>query len=653
MVFVGLMTAAGVIWGILEAAFFTRGPLTFPLDPAQSHADWVFPPTLALVLFGVWLAAKTVLRDPWKSIRPVLLTYPFVLCVSIATLVASALSCLDEAGAFAVWLSPLLTYGVLGLVYLVATRPRHRPSPRERRKMNWRSFFIFLAILGGSFTLLWAMFRQQWDSQGFYDMFSLCGFSLVLAWMNGRMDLLDFPQWLLRASAMAAAIGAVTGVFAVPDMDAPGGERRMVKSAGGALLLSVTVSGVAFAAHAFLLLYAYRAAWDGGAILAASVVVWGTAGAIGGLSLVAAVEYLSASLARRRIRSALALAIVPLAAASIYAFWFVRTSDAGRALLIQAQKLEGRTYSINFWPDPYVGPAIYDGRRLIRVRRTDESDQGRQRRSYSHTIGLCDELLARFPRSAYRSAALYLKYEAMSLDWRPREALETRARLFALYPRAHYQEWAYPRLELYDRMLVGAYGDVVRLSRSYAKTQKRFPPSRAEACAAEVLGMWDDLIRIQRARMADFRARGTDRSPTYHQIPAKWEAEIKRAESMKAKGVGPRPRTDVSGRVLLGGKGLSGVTFCVLPVRDTPREIRDMTPSYAAAIGGRVAETDASGAYTIQRVPSGRYEVLLVLDPSASSTAFKVSAPGVPYDIKGPSVRLPDIVLSPSPVIKP
>ncbi|MCX6376852.1 MAG: hypothetical protein NTU88_12610 [Armatimonadetes bacterium] len=655
LVFVGPMTAAGVIFGILEAALFTRSMVLPPPDAPGSNAAWAFPVSLVIALCGVWVGARLASPSRQSAVTVLLILLAPLFYWVITADITCALAGLSDGPIAYLPLAYLALYALLGVPHLIRQRRRTATRDLKWKDIHWPSFVTGLILIACTVGAIRLVFSPRLHPLHFCDAPALSGFSLALAWQMGQMAGIHFAAGLLRSGVLGGVFGAWTSVFVLSRPGLPMTVRTLLTRWALGWVLGSTISGLMFGGHAVMLIQTYRVAWNPPAVFVTSLWVWGILGVIGGLMLACAVHVASAEplLRLRRVPLALALTVPPILAASAWTVSFVRVNDAGRGLLAKAQKLEGQTYSINFWPDAYVGTAIYDGRRLIRVRRTDESDQGRQRRSYSHTIGLCDELLARFPKSAYRSAALYLGYEAMSLTWQPRGALETRARLFALYPGARYQEWSYPRLELYDLMLVGDYGDVIRLSRDYAKTQKQFPPSRAEACAAEVLGMWDDLIHIQRARMADFKAHRTYRSPTYHQILAKWEAEIRRGESMKAKGVGPRPRTDVSGRVLLGGKALSGIAFCILPMRDTEPDTRDMTPTYAAAIGGRVAETDASGAYTIQRVPSGRYEVLLVLDPSLSSGAFKVSAPGVPYVIKGASVRLPDIVLTPSPGTKP
>lgn len=650
LVFVGLMTAAGVIWGVLEAAFFTRNWVLLPPDAPQSNAAWAFPVSLAIALFGVWVGVRITSPSRQSAVTALLILLAPLFYWVIAASITCALAGLSHGPIAYMPLVYLALYALLGVPHLIHERRTTPPRNLKWKDIHWPSFVTGLILIACTVGAIRLVFSPRLSPLHFCDAPALSGFSLVLAWQMERMADIHFAAGLLRSGVLGGVFGAWTSVFVLSRPGLPATARGLLRRWALGFVLGFTISGLMFGGHAVLLLQTYRVAWNPQAVLETSLWTWGILGAIGGLMLACAVHVVSAEPEHRvrRVPLALALTIPPILVASAWTASFVRVNDAGRDLLAEAQRIEGRTYSINFRPDPDVSPVIHDGRALIRIRRTGKSDQARQRRSYTHAIGLCDELLARFPRSAYRSAALYLRYEAMSLNWQPRAALETRARLFSVYPGARYQEWAHPRLELYDLMLVGDYEDVVRLSRDYAKTEKRFPPSYAEDYAAEVLGMWDDLIRIQRARMADFKAHRTYRSPTYRQGLAKWEAEINRVESMKAKGIGPRSTTDVGGRVLSGGRPLSGVAVCILPVRPDDRDIRDMTPQFAAAYGGRVGETDSSGRFRMTGVPAGQYELILVLDPRAVSASPTVRAPGVPYDIKGKSVRLPDIVVTPA-----
>lgn len=660
LVFVGLMTAAGVIWGILEAALFTRSMILLSPDAPGSNAVWAFPASMALVLFAVWLAARTALGRTAR-VGSLLLGLHFAL---LSTAAVMAVACTLADLGFAVPVDTVGALVALGIVshlgeFLRLRRERRgKPKqllPREQKEALTQYGAAVAAVMLTVITISTLLSRGQDDLTTLARAFPQAGFSIVIARLCGEVGAVDFERWLGLAALFGGLLGMMTGVFLVSSADQPGSAKKALRRAAFGFPMGAAISGLMFGGHAAMLTQTYHVAWNPEAVLVASLWVWGILGVIGGLMLACAVHVASTEplLRLRRAPLALALTVPPVLLASAWAADFVRVGDVGRDLLARAQKLEGQTFDIGFWPKRDERPVYRAGRRMVQIRRSTEADSARQARSYWHTTALCRELVRRYPSSAYRSAALHLKYEAMSHDWQPREALETRARLFALYPRAGYPESGFRRLQFYDLMLLGNYEDAVRLSRSCPQSEKRFSPWQAEAYAAEVLGMRDDLIRIQQARLADFKAHRTYRSPTYRQGLAKWEAAIRHAESMKAKGVGPRPRTDVSGRVLLGGKPLSGVTFCILPVRDSERDTRDITPTYAAAIGGRVAETDASGAYTIQRVPSGRYQILLVLHPSMSSGAFKVSAPGVPYNIKGASVRLPDIVLTPSAGTKP
>jgi hypothetical protein len=504
-------------------------------------------------------------------------------------------------------------------------------------------------------TLSTFLSRSQDDLPTVARAFPQAGFSLVTAWQCGEVGAIDFERWLGLSVLFGGLLGMITGIFLVSDADQPGSAKKALRRAAFGFPIGAAISGLMFGGHAVMLTQTYRVAWNPEAVLVASLWVWGILGVIGGLMLACAVHVVSAEplLRLRRMPLALALTVPPILVASAWAADFVRVGDVGRDLLAKAQRLEGQTFDIGFWPKRDERPVYRAGRRIVQIRRSTKVDSARQPRSYWHTAALCRELVRRYPNSAYRSAAMYLNYLCLSWDWHPASALQVGDKLLTVYPRQGYRSWGTPRFRTLDLMLVGDYEGVMRLSQRRAMNQGLSSSGQAEAYAAEMLGLWDDVIRIRREQIADLKADTRYKSRSYHQMLAKHEAEVRRAEGMKARGVGPRPRTDVTGRVLLGGKALSGVTFCILPVRDSERDTRDITPTYAAAIGGRVAQTDASGAYAIQRVPSGRYEVLLVLDPSMSSTAFKVYAPGVPYDIKGASISLPDIILTPSPVTKP
>ena len=91
LVFVGLMTAAGVIFGILEAAFFTRRWALLPPDAPGSNAVWAFPASMALVLFAVWFAARTARSMPGNKVVPQHRVASFILVTEMVIVASSGL----------------------------------------------------------------------------------------------------------------------------------------------------------------------------------------------------------------------------------------------------------------------------------------------------------------------------------------------------------------------------------------------------------------------------------------------------------------------------------------------------------------------------------------------------------------------------------
>jgi len=364
------------------------------------------------------------------------------------------------------------------------------------------------------------------------------------------------------------------------------------------------------------------------------------------LMLACAVHVLSAQPTERmsRLSAALALTIPPVVVASVWAFGFVRALDEGRGLLAKAEKLEGQARWVNIGTGADTEPTLTRGDLVIHIRSSGNVERSYQRHSYRHTIKLCDELLERYQNSAYSSAALYLKYWSETYDWQPRKALRMLAALDSQYPRHGYYESMGGHLLLYDLVLTGDYERVVRLSREHSRGWPDYDPSEMEVYAAGVLGLWDEVIRCYQGEVARLEADTKYKSKSYYKELDEYRSRIKDAQEKKAKGVGARTRTDVEGGVLLAGRPLSSCKVCVVPVgwKSPVEDVYD-----AASRGGLVGITDDSGVYRIRGVPSGSYEIILILDSQNVAAECSIRAPGVPYSVVGASTRLPDILLTP------
>jgi len=651
LVFGSLLGAAGLVWGVMDAALFTPVALILIEDIPRPKQEWALLLSFAVLFFALWLAARLVTRDSWEAVSVVsTLQLPIM---SAVFLPAACLCALTNPGTrlpLLVLVSLIIGSGVLHLLYMCRMRQQRKLTPDKPKPKFPKSWFAAIAgicivalLLANSFSFG----ESEWFKS--FQVLSPGGFSLLIAWQIGLMGLIDFGRWLAISMIVGAAFGLVTGALLSFDSQRIGTAQTALRRAAIGFPIGAVLSGLMFGAHAVLLLQVYRVAWDPHALLITSLWVWGIVGAIAGLILACAVHVMTGEPDHRvgRLPIAFALTIPPIIVASAWATSFVRIHDAGRELLMKAARLEGQAMCVGFRYGTDSKPTVKEGKRIIWVQDEDKLSRLSDRRNCVDTIRLCDELLEKHADSAYRSAALYLKYWSDSFNWQPREALQTLKQLNTEYPRQGYWPGMTRRREISNLALLGDYDSVVRKAREYARGQSSYEPDRTEVYAAEVLGLWDDAARMQRDRIARLNKGKQPVTRRQKERLAGYQERLDRIKAQKSKNAGPQARADVTGRVVLRGRPFPGAVVCLVPTNALDKEDKYLSPAYVASCGGLLGTTDDAGAYRVKGVPSGKYEILLIVETHAPRDEYAVEAPGAPYRVEGRSARLPDITLTP------
>jgi hypothetical protein len=641
LMFCGLLGAAGLLWGLVEARIFDASSLFAPSEAVRPSVAWVFPVFTVLLITVLWLAVWMVRRDVWKSLEALAAVLLFLgvglTCVSMVYIISDPSTALPYyCGMVVLILYLALTVG------LAIRRRRIGRRDRERPAYPWIAVASVAVLVAASI----ALGRHVLPGDGRTDfdrIFSFGGFSLPLALTFGGMDSLDLAGSLLLALLFGGLSGAWFGFFASATAN-----RRIVSIIGISAFIGAIISATIFAVHTVLLLKVYEAAWDYKAFLPSALWLWALGGILLGLMLACIVQVLSTEQSGRgqALKRSLALIVPVLLVAYITSWAYVHRANGGLALLQEASRLEGRAFSVGFSTSDTSKRVHANRVWVIVIKDHGTVSQSPLHGNYSHTIALCDDLLRRYPHSAYRSTALFLKFQWLNWDWRPLESLDALSALQRQYPRYQYDpSRAFTSLRVLDLALVGRYKDAVLVMRSADSMFTKRMVSRIGVHSAEILGLWDDAMR-GRTQLLDEYAR--TEHPRKDWLD-KYRANLRHAQHMKAIHAGPLPLTNVSGRVLLRGKTVSGMAVCLVPAAKLPEDSKKVTSGSIASMDGRLAEARSDGGYEIAGLPSGRYEVVLAVRSDAPQCDYSVRTPSLPYDIRGRAVRVPDIVLTPKP----
>jgi hypothetical protein len=457
--------------------------------------------------------------------------------------------------------------------------------------------------------------------------------SIAFLWMSGSLGAMDLgiilPTGLL--------IGAIAGMWSgwMVTLDDHSVRRPLIGAATGFLFGGI-VSGMMIGAELVVLLSYYDLAWNAVQTAQISASVWGICGALIGLILAAMVHGLTGekSMRRKRWVNGLAVAAIPILLASCWTVSYVRTKDQGRDLLARADRLDGQGSWVGLgcgiWNDQHPAPA----NTVIRVG-SDKPIQRRERDAYRPTIAACDELLKKYPASAFRSAAMAARFHCESWNWQPREAIDTWKMLQAEFPDNRFDGTLDKLLLSADYAAIGDYQEVLNLS-------DRRRPSPNDIYAAAVLGKWDDVVRLNQAMLNSI---DTDsKTKRGRKKIAEYKQNITQARDSKAKGIGPMPRTDISGAIVINGR--PGAEMKIGIVRADRLDPTDSvsTATDVARRSGLLGTTDRNGTYRIPQAPSGEYEIVVVLDGDRfKPVKYDVQAKGIPFRASGGRCTAPTV----------
>ncbi|MEN6520593.1 MAG: hypothetical protein ABFD46_05515 [Armatimonadota bacterium] len=478
-------------------------------------------------------------------------------------------------------------------------------------------------------------------------------FGVSLAWFGGSIASLQFATSLWIAIYTGAITGLWTGFTATSTLDGrnEANASRLYTGMVAGLVIGSLVAGMIYGAQVLQLICFYDMAFNKEKILTEALYIWGVCGALAGLLLAAFLHGLTGEKSERprRLVAGFAWSLIPIIIAANWAVGYVKEKDLGREYFVEANKTEdngsiagmGTLEPIGDLSKDYSPQVPQRSNLVIRIAE-GEPVQGRQRYTYSKTIGACNKLIENHPKSAYRSAALYLKSYLTAQNWQPKESLDAEARLVHEFPKQAFDRRFTNSGTIRNNVLIGNYEAAFKADKARKPNAE---PDRGAIYAAEVLGKWDDVISLCHDKILYLQKDFPDDNKHKKEIIARYEKCLKEAEAKKAKDEGTVPRTDVSGRILVDGKPARNVTICLLPGCD---EINDSITSslISEGLGGRVGVTDDWGYYKVMVVPSGRYELLVVLDAERfKSFRYGVRAKGVPFGVEGKMTVAPAVEL--------
>ncbi|MEN6371417.1 MAG: hypothetical protein ABFD64_05315 [Armatimonadota bacterium] len=653
--FPSLLGAAGALWGYFSVNIFGDARFLYLPLRHSSNAGWVVPIAFAIIFFTIWLAGFVVLKNPWKSFVNLHSLHYFVLpYLATASFMAMFLNQGAIAGiSLAVYLLCLISGGIYQ--FRESSRQRkidkERGLPQKEQKHAARSLVHIGVVL--VITLALGAVIHEITSGNIESENNYAGFSIFMSWFTSSIASLEFTVVFWTALCYGAIAGLWSGFFTSIGLEQSNeiNVSRLYICMAAGLLIGALVAGMTTGAQILQLVNAYDVAFEKEKLLTESLYIWGICGVLAGLLLAAFLHGLTGEKSERprRLVAGFAWSLIPIIIAANWAVGYVKEKDLGREYFVEANKTEDNgsivgmdtLEPISDLSRDYSPQVPQRGDLVIRIAE-GEPVQARQSSSCSKTIKACDKLIENHPKSAYRSAALYLKSYLTAQNWQPEESLDVDARLVHEFPKQAFDRSFTNSRTIRDNVLLGDYEAAFKADKARNPNAE---PDRGAIYAARILGKWDDVISLCHDKISHLQKDFPDDNKHKKEIIARYEKCLEEAKAKKAEGERPVSRTDVSGRIMIEGKPARDVTICLLPVCD---EIKDSITNslIAGGLGGRVGVTDDRGYYKVMAVPSGRYELLVVLDAKRfKSFRYGVRAKGVPFKVKGKMTTAPAVEL--------
>lgn len=649
LVFGSLIGAAGAAWGVFIAGALGRGNgLDLAIDPPKSNAAWGVPVALVFVIVAVWLAGWVKCRNPWKSAATLHSLHFFLIPYLISASIMTMLADFGESIIFGSLGLYIVGFMVLPIVETMKWRKRRKKLGLPMQRASFKEVAVPIAVFLLISVAIMAgieMLTPKGSGHNEGRIVSYGGnLAIIFAWLFGNVASIDLPAFL-GISLLFGACAGTFGGFTVEGQtyDDKFNQKSVYIGMAAGFFLGALVSGLAFGAQAVQLIHTYDVAAAQSRVFSTALYIWGVCGALVGLLLAGVLHGLTGEKSERpkRMINGLAVAIIPIFFVSYWAFGYVETKDAGRSLFAKADKLEGHGYWVGLGCDLDARLNYQDRNMVIRIA-NGKPIQSNQNESYSQTIDACEELLSRYPNSAYRAAALLLKSWCQTNNWQSHEALNAWRLLNTEYPNQSIcRPWMASLVSSRNYSLLGDYKSVLD-----SHQIPDFYSSPEKIRAAKALGRWDYVIKSYKKRLSSIdRYIGTfNRRP--NPDVAIYKKKIAEVEAMKAKGVGPKPRTDISGKILVNGKPAKGIPVGVILANLLDASDKIQQISTVAACGGLLGETDNQGMYHIRQAPSEKYEIVVVLNPRKFPIKeYRVRTAGIPFNANGKSVTAPTVEL--------